>query len=576
MIKCKESRTRSFYERFLSMGNLTEMNNNQVIRVFSFYCDICHKKIEVPILKKDKERQVGGIFRKIVIHQCEKEPLAFFLYFDEHYALRQKITREVTFEKIDAVNGFSHEELEDIKVKYGFNYFYKIFGDEFSKVIFAILIGQQVIIAGEKSVVSSLINTLKIFTEIRNCKITYWSKEIELLSDIVGTPGINRQKFPNSIIVDLKNKQIKNGISNKYSLKFLQKIIRELEINSISNTILKELHRLDSYVKSFIRVKSVDEVELFLESLAFEIQDVALLEILVIIGTQLNPLIAQYYRHNYQNLKEIDLNTVLPFKIWRLQEKKRPPPMTIVPDSLPNFKEFLIIKRIQTQAKCNQFSLKLFEFFTPKNHYISIPQGQNTFVFSFPRYNEDFTLISNALKCHFAFQKEAKSKKLNKEHVKNRILESWNEITKKTTIPKKYQHLLEIRQELPLLIEHSILESYFFEITYDFANFRSLTTALLERLEETFQVELKIIHTKSLYTISSALPSQWPDNPKVQQTITVNFNIHLYNKELEPPNKSAIVLDLFVDPENMTLGLECQKLFSDLCQKFLNCFSKIF
>jgi len=552
------------------------VNDEEILTIFSFNCDLCHKTIEIPLTRKDKENQVGGIFQKIIIHQCVDKPKAFFIYFDEHFALRQKILREVTIAKISESNGFSLEQIEDIKVKYGFNYFYKKFSEEFSKAIYAILIGQQVIIAGDKSLVSSLIHTLRIFTQIRNCKIIEWTEKVDRFADIVGTPKIDLENFPTSVIIDLDNNRIINGIQNAYAAKLLQKIMQQPDAISLTEVVSKQLQELDDLVGLFIQVKSLEEVELFLESLAIETIDESLLEILIIVGAQLNPLIAQYYRFRFGPLKELAIKKILPFKLWILNEKATPQEISIEADLITNFKEYMILDRIKTVlSKCRQV-LTLYEYFTPLTHYILIPSGTQNLVFSFPRFNEDWTIIANAMKSHLFFLHEKFSPQLNPEELKQQVKTAWEKIVNKVTLPENFQHLLEIRKELPLLIEHSILESSFFVTTLKPATFRVITSKLIEMLVQKFSCEPKIIHTKQLYTISSTLSNQIPDNPKNHQTIDVHFNVHFYVKELGRSKNSVIVLDLFIDPQHMTLGLECQKLFASLFTKFGQVFSTLF
>ena len=125
-------------------------NHNDIINIYSINCDSCQKNIEVPIKKSQKENSSGGIFRIVAIHQCIDEQVAYLLFFDDHLALRQKIVTPVTITGIQESDIFNEFQKTSLKRYGGFNFLRKIFNKDLAKVIYGIILGQQVVVVGNK------------------------------------------------------------------------------------------------------------------------------------------------------------------------------------------------------------------------------------------------------------------------------------------------------------------------------------------------------------------------------------------------------------------------------------------
>ena len=196
---------------------VTENKNNQIINIVSVNCDICHKMIEVPIRKSDKDSEIGGIFRIIAIHQCLNEQIAFLLFFDDFLVLRQKVQTHVTLTDIHESDIFSEDQRRNLRILSGFNYLRKKLKDDLAKVIYGILIGQQVVIIGEKNSVIPSIESLEIFAKHRKVSINSWTL-VKSNADIIGTKLENSQLYFSSLIVDLENNIVFNGFYYFYML----------------------------------------------------------------------------------------------------------------------------------------------------------------------------------------------------------------------------------------------------------------------------------------------------------------------------------------------------------------------
>ena len=193
------------------MGLANKSNNqNNIINIYSINCDTCQKNIEVPIKKSDKENTTGGIFRIVAIHQCKDEQVAYLLFFDDFLTLRQKVVTPVTIAGIDDSDIFNEFQRTSLKRFGGFNFLRKMFNEQLAKVIYGILLGQQVVVLGNKIEVMASIHSLELFARHRNIIYEPWTEEVSH-ADLIGTKPERINYYPNSIIVDLSKREILGG-----------------------------------------------------------------------------------------------------------------------------------------------------------------------------------------------------------------------------------------------------------------------------------------------------------------------------------------------------------------------------
>jgi len=542
-------------------------NNNNIVSLYSVQCDRCKKNIEIPIKKTDKEKDIGGIFRIVAIHQCLNEPIAFILFFDDFLVLRQKVTSTVTLAGINEYDYLDDQQKENIKHISGFNYLYKKLKNDLIKVLYAIITGQRLIVIGEKTAVESSIASIAIFAKYRNCKINPWTETYAKDVDIIGTTRKFKDSYQDSVIVNLFDNTVLNGTSCIFCERLVQKIVDEPNIDSYTNFISDVLYGLDRLVSDFILVRDLDEVESFLSTLALDEDTEEYVEILAPLCAHLNPLIAQYYRNNL-SIHENQLNEEkLPFRIWHLDSNhdEKSSLIQIRFDNLFYYKEEMIINRAKKLLEL-EHNINLYEYFTPSNHYILVPQEKSNYIFCFPRFNFDNIIITKAL--DFLFSKLMINDHLTNETIIEMVNNEWKVLEDINNIPFKYQIILKVRELLPLLFEHSILESFYFETEVIEIEIRKFVNYIIEQITTEFAINPKIIHNKNLYTISASLKNQKQDNPKNDNLIDVNFNIHVYIHPKETQKTIDLILDLYVKPEFVTIGIELFDLFNKLYNQF--------
>ncbi|HUT82989.1 MAG TPA: hypothetical protein VMZ29_17465 [Candidatus Bathyarchaeia archaeon] len=552
----------------MNLSNNSVNNNYNIINLYSLKCDRCKKNIEIPIKKSDKERDVGGIFRIVAIHQCLNEPIAFILFFDDFLALRQKVTTSVTLASINDYDYLDDQQKENIKQISGFNYLYKKLGNNLAKVIYAIITGQRLIIIGEKNAVESSIASIEIFAKYRNYKINLWTDDtIAYDIDIVGTSKEFKDVYQDSVIVDLFENTVQNGSSCSFCENLVQKIIEEPNIDSYINFVSEVLFKLDRLVNDFILVRNLDEVESFLSTLALDETTEEYVEILISLCAHLNPLVAQYYRSNLSISDKSSKEEIVPFRIWHL-DSEQPDKISFIQirfDNLFYYKEELIINNVKKLLEKENY-INLYEYFTPSNHYILAPQPKTNFIFCFPRFNFDNIIITKALEFQFSKLLGEEKDLLTNERITKMVNEEWEIEEPNEYLPNKYQIILKVRELLPLLFEQSILESFYFETDVVEIEIRKFINNIIEQLSAEL-ITPKIIHNKNLYTITSTIKNQKQDNPKNDNLIDVNFNIHIYIHQKEVQKTIDLILDLYIKPEFVTIGIELFDLFNKLYNK---------
>ena len=273
--------------------------------VHHILCEKCQNSIEVPIKQSDKDTAIGGIFRIVVIHQCIEEQIALMLYFDDNFALRQKVSCPVTLVEPNNIDLLDKNQHIDRRQHNAFIYLYKKLGTEqLAKIIFGAIIGQQIVFLGEKLEVEPTCLAMSTFTFHRKCHIDCWSFDKSSAS-IIGTSPNNSQIYKDSLIVNLPKNYVQNGIVNEYIVSFTEDLVKIEEREEYYKTINEEIKTVLSYCSDFSTIDNVDEAEDYLSALVVnENIDKALLELILAITSQMNPHISIFYRRFIDNIED--------------------------------------------------------------------------------------------------------------------------------------------------------------------------------------------------------------------------------------------------------------------------------
>ncbi len=248
------------------------------------------------IVTRDRSRRGGIVDSSITVLFNEANTLVFYQYIDmleslfnksatkindliESKAEQQKITDELEKLQQDIVEIFVNaiSKKPEEEPKRSLLLLFNLIQKNLEKAVNALLLGDQVIVTGDQTLVKLIIDTLTIFSVEKAPKIVYWTKEYAL-GDIIGGPSELVDAFKTGVLLDLKNGKVMGGTSNK----FLKKIIKKAkqldseraeknltekirEFNSASNEIFEMVKKNkinDSKIDKLISKLDLDELEL--------------------------------------------------------------------------------------------------------------------------------------------------------------------------------------------------------------------------------------------------------------------------------------------------------------------------
>lgn len=548
--------------------NITN-NKNEIINIYSINCDICQKNIEVPIKKSEKENSSGGIFRIVAIHQCSEEQVAYLLFFDDHLTLRQKVVAPVTLAGIQDSDIFNEFQRISLKRYGGFNFLRKMFKKDLAKVIYGIILGQQVVVIGDKNEVEASIYSLELFAGHRNFICDSWVEEISH-ADIIGTKPELVKFYSNSIIVDISKKEILRGEENSYALSLLNYLYGVSDIETFEVLIKNEIDAILEITNEFILVEDFSEIESYLSTLTLEEVPQEVIELVIALSAQLNQIIAHYYRRNYEISSPENAEKIMPNRLWFFDFILPEVYFHEIKVDLPfNFKEDKILKRIKKLIATERFNLLLYEYYTPMNHYIIDLQSEKCQLFCFPRIEEEDTShIAYILKF---LQNGIENKhflELNNYDIVNQIKNNWPDDFTSFKLKSELQILVDVREKLPVFFEDSILDSYYFRTKVCEPDFKKFITEIIDLILKEFHNEPKMHHVDDLYTLSGVISDLKADNSSVNEKIEIKYNLHHYINERGETKTVNLILDLYLTTKHNQFGLETFVLYDSLYKKF--------
>ncbi|NHJ49970.1 MAG: hypothetical protein FK733_19415 [Asgard group archaeon] len=535
---------------------MTDLIDNPIINIISIDCEVCHKNLEIPIKKSDKESSQGGIFRIVAMHQCTTEPLAFLLFFDEHLTLRQKVVTPVTITEINGTSYVNEAQKRDFKLFSGYRFLYKLLGDEISKIIFGLITGQQIVITGEKNVVEAIIDSLVIFIEHKHPIIESWSLETDSIADIVGLKEIKSNHFKNSLIVDLSLNIIKNGLTNNYCRNLAKNLFELPDMSVYEDMITQEIFRIDRKSRELLEVKNLDEIDSFISTLSLDLDDEDFLDVILLYTTQFNPIVSQYYRNNYRSETIFDLKSLKPLRMWMFDNELNilaNPNFSF--DCLYKFNEKIILERIQDYIKSGDNLLCLYEIFTPTNHYILLPKNKIKTVYCFPRFDDDIHFLLNTIKFDTNVISNLESE-INSDNISAIIHEKWNKKLVELELPIELASIMDNRKRLPNLFDHALLESFYYNTSVSEKKIKDFIMNLLEKLTGIFLFEPKLTHKLNMYTIAGQYEVKSDYIKSHYISTKINYNLYVFTQRQNGQDCLGVVLDLFIKPQNYVLNVQ--------------------
>jgi len=554
--------------------NITN-NKNVIINIYSINCDICQKTIEVPIKKSEKENSSGGIFRIVAIHQCSEEQVAYLLFFDDHLTLRQKVVTPVTLAGIQDSDIFNEFQRTSLKRYGGFNFLRKMFKKDLAKVIYGIILGQQVVVIGDKNEVEASIYSLELFAKHRNFICDSWIEE-KSHADIIGTKPEFVKFYSNSIIVDISKKEILRGEENSYALSLLNYLYGVSDIETFEVLIKNEIDAILEITNEFILVEDFSEIESYLSTLTLEEVPQEVIELVVALSAQLNHIIAHYYRRNYEIASPQNAVEIMPNRIWFFDFILPEVNFHEIKADLPfNFKEDKILNRIKKLIATERFNLLLYEYYTPMNHYVIDLQSEKCLLFCFPRIEEEDT--SHIVYILKFLQNGIENKhflELNNYDIVNQIKNNWPDDFTSFKLKPELQILVDVREKLPVFFEDSILDSYYFRTKVCEPDFKKFITEIIDLILKEFHNEPKMHHIEDLYTLSGVISDLKADNSSVNEKIEIKYNLHHYINERGETKTVNLILDLCLTTKHNQFGLETFVLYDSLYKKFAELIKK--
>ncbi|MBD3191073.1 MAG: hypothetical protein GF308_10535 [Candidatus Heimdallarchaeota archaeon] len=542
--------------------------DDEIIKTYSLQCDKCSNFIEVPIRKSDINTAVGGIFRIVAIHQCNNERVALFLFFDKHLSLRQKVVSQVTVTDLQEGELLDRASLSFVKKHATVKYLYKKFNEEISQIIFGTIIGQQIVIIGEKTTVEPVVECLTLFTPHRKTFAETWTEETTD-ADILGTTKEMQEEYWNSLIVNLEKNRIINGTKNDFCLKLVNKILELDDPEKAPEIIEEEISRILNYVKGYSGIENIEEAETYFTALALDGIDQDLLEIILPLGAQLNPYIASYYRKGHLGKIHNDLLNPLLLWIYNAENNKSERLILSAEKATIHFRESSLIQRIQRTIESKTRKEELFEFVTPTHHFINTLDANIALAFCYPRIGKGNEAFDRTMDILSTITTQSSLEQYSLKELNEYLLLAFSADEELNQLTNEAQALINSRKHLPLLLEHSILERHYINTPACKESLRIVVTSLLEQIRGAFpNLDPKVIRTKEFTVIKETLTELIVSEVDVTEKVDLGLNIVFFVQPPEANERIDIILEFSIRPNFYELGLETNLAFTLAYKKF--------
>ncbi len=230
------------------------------------------------IVTKDRTRRGGIIDSSITVLFNETNDVIFYRYIDvletlfnetanklnallETKAEKQQIEGEL----LDFYNSIINlilnsfmKKTEKAEVKRSLVLLFNLVQKNLDKVINALILGEPVIVTGDKTLVKLIIDTLTMFYVEKPPEIVYWTKDY-MLGDIIGGPSNLTEIFKTSILVDLKKGKVTGGESNKFCKKLINRA-KQLDSEQAEQKIKQDIKKFLATKNKLLKMVKEDNV----------------------------------------------------------------------------------------------------------------------------------------------------------------------------------------------------------------------------------------------------------------------------------------------------------------------------
>ncbi|HUU78137.1 MAG TPA: hypothetical protein VMX55_07290 [candidate division Zixibacteria bacterium] len=551
-------------------GNNNDKNNG-ILHIHSDNCDKCHKSIEVSIKRSDRNSAIGGIFRIVIIHQCLTEKIVIMFFFDDFFVLRQKVSIPVSNSDLKEEDYLDRASLKNTKKFAGFKFLYKRLRSDFAKAIFGVLVGQQIVIAGEEHEVKASCIAISSFTEHRISFIDDWTQD-RSDADIVGTQTAFIGLYPEAVIIDLETQKVLNGSLNLYCANLIEELMQSKNEKEYEKKIQDTINLLLTYTQEYSVVLNTDEASDFLTSLAIDGIEQDLLEIILALTAQINPNVGFYYRKYLDIIQYDSLDILEPLSIWIYEndfiDSRK---ITYRSRDIPyNLREQKFIERMNKITKHTELKQEVVEFITPLYYFVTIFGKNTNIIFCYPRIPSTEKQFISSLNIFEELIEKSNTNDLLTVYLSDFIKEKLdNSKTESRLTSHKEKDLVTIKRTLSKTREYSLLERHYIRSNIREKNLRMLIEELTKQISLKIpNIDPKIIQQNNRFVISETITNIPIFGSSIDEKMDLGFSINIILDEKKKNEPLVIVLSFYLKKYSSKFGIEINSILVKLYEKF--------
>ena len=544
---------------------------NGILHIHSDICDKCHKIIEVPIKKSDRNSSIGGIFRIVVVHQCLDENVVIMFFFDDFFVLRQKVNIPVTNSDLKEQDYIDRSRLDNEKKFAGFKFLYKRLRSELSKAIFGTIVGQQIVITGEEHEVKASCIVLSSFTEHRVSFIDDWTQD-KSEADIVGTQTAFIGLYPEAVIINLESQRVSNGKLNDFCSNLIEDLIKSKNVKEYEDKIQNASNYILSITQEYSDVNNIEEASDFLTALAIDGNDQDILEIILALTAQINPNVGFYYRKYLDIIQYDSLDILEPLSVWIINNstQKNRKIKYKIKDIPYNIRENKFIERMNYISVESTLDEQLVEFITPLFYFITIFGKETNFIFCYPRITSTEKQFISSLNIYEHLVEKSSTTDLLTAYIADFISEKLME--KKTNFLSKIkseENLVNFKKSLSKTREFSLLERHYINSNIRQKDLRNFIEELIKQIINVIpDLDPKIVHQDNRYQINEIISGIPIFGSTRNEKMDLGFCINMLINKTKKKEPIEIVLSFFLKESTPKFGIEINSIFVNLYEKF--------
>lgn len=229
------------------------------------------------IVTKDKTRR-GGLIDSSITVLFDDSSITFYQYIDtiEHIfdetvnkinelietkAERQQIEEELINFYNNLTKAFENAYIEKMPKTVGKTslfLLFSLFPKKLDRIFNELILGNPIIVTGDKTLVRLIIDTLTIFSIKENPEKIYWTEEYTA-GDIIGGPIELKDIFKMNLLLDLKKGKIIGGKSNRYCKKIIN-LSRQLDSELAEQKIKEKIQEFQSRANEILDMAIGDKI----------------------------------------------------------------------------------------------------------------------------------------------------------------------------------------------------------------------------------------------------------------------------------------------------------------------------